>query len=111
MSTQANGLTNQTLIKLRHLESLYCQGYQSDVVDQTLDKIIAMENAQARQELSDLETSLAAFEQQYQMSSTQFKQRFHAGELGDDADFFEWSALNDMAKSLRQRLKVLEFKE
>lgn len=111
MSTQANGLTNQTLIKLRHLESLYCQGYQSDVVDQTLDKIIALENAQARQELSDLETSLAAFEQQYQMSSTQFEQRFHAGELGDDADFFEWSALSDMAKSLRQRLKVLEFKE
>ena len=42
------------------------------------------------------------------MSSTQFQQRFHAGQLGDDADFFEWSAFHDMAKNLRQRLAMLE---
>jgi len=107
MSTQANTLTNGTLTKLRHLESLYCQGYQSDVVDRTLDKIITLEQAQARRELSELEVSLAAFEQRYQMSSAQFQQCFHAGQLGDDADFFEWSALHDMAKNLHQRLAIL----
>ena len=26
------------------------------------------------------------------MSSAEFYRRFHAGELGDDADMFEWSA-------------------
>ncbi len=103
MSTQANTLTNGTITKLRRLESLYCQGYQSDVVDRTLDKIIMPERAQARRELSELEVSLAVFEQQYQMSSAQFQQRFHTGQLGDDADFFEWSALHNMAKNLCQQ--------
>jgi hypothetical protein len=97
-----------TLGKLRQLESLYRQGYQSEVVDRTLDKIIALENAQARQELRDIEACLEGYERQHQMSSPDFHQRFHAGDLGDDANFFEWSALYDMAQSLRQRLQTLE---
>ena len=58
MSTQTNTLTNCTLMRLRHLESLYCQGCQSDIVDRTLDKIITLEEAQARRELSELEVAL-----------------------------------------------------
>lgn len=97
-----------TLDKLHQLESLYRQGYQSDVVDRTLDKIIALENVQTRQELSEIEARLHAFEQEYQMSSAEFYQRFYGGALGDVADFFEWSAFFDMAQSLRQRLQTLE---
>jgi hypothetical protein len=103
MSTQTS-----TLDKLHQLESLYRQGYQSAVVDRTLEKIIALENAQTRQELNAMEVRLEAFEREYQMSSAEFHQRFHAGELGDAADFFEWSAFYDMAQSLRQRLQMLE---
>ncbi len=44
-----------TLDKLRVLEALYRQGYQSDVVDRTLDKIIALENVHTRQELGAME--------------------------------------------------------
>ncbi|MEA3274283.1 MAG: hypothetical protein U9Q81_03090 [Pseudomonadota bacterium] len=105
MSTQTS-----TLDRLHRLEVLYRQGYQSDVVDRTLEKIIALENAQARQELSAIEVRLDAFEREYQMSSADFHQRFRTGELGDAANFFEWSAFYDMAQSLRQRLQMLETK-
>lgn len=103
MSTQAS-----TLDKLHLLESLYHQGYQSNFIDQTLAKIIALEIAQIQQELSTFEVCLEAFERKYRMSSADFHQRFHAGELGDAADFFEWSAFSDMAQNLRQRLQTLE---
>lgn len=103
MATQTS-----TLDKLRILESLYRQGYQSDVIDRALDKIIALENAQIRQELTALQVRLEAFEREYQISSADFYGRFRAGELGDAADFFEWSAFYDMAQILRQRLQQLE---
>ncbi len=103
MSTQTS-----TLDKLHLLESLYRQGYQSDVVDLTLDKILSMENAQMRQELNLIEVHLLAFEKQYLMFSADFYRRFREGELGDGADFFEWSAYYDMAQSLSQRMKTMD---
>ncbi|MFO1431408.1 MAG: hypothetical protein U1F76_14905 [Candidatus Competibacteraceae bacterium] len=103
MATQTS-----TLDKLQILESFYRQGYQSDVIDRALDKIIALENAQTRQDVAALQVRLEAFERDYQMSSEEFYRRFHAGELGDAADFFEWSAFYDMAQTLRQRLQQLE---
>lgn len=102
MTTQA-----ATLNKLVMLEKLYQRGYCSELVDRTLDKVIALERAEAHRELMELEAHLAAFEQRYRMSSADFYRRFRQGELGDDADFFEWSALYDMADVLRQRLQML----
>ena len=103
MTSRAN-----TLDKLRLFESFYQQGYQSDVVDQALDKLVALETARTQQELADLQARLDTFEQTYQMSSAVFSVRFRDGALGDAADYFEWSALDDMARSLRQRLQELE---
>jgi hypothetical protein len=97
-----------TLDQWLRLESLDRQGYQSDGVDRSLDQLIALENAKTRQELNALRVHLAALERKYQMSSADFQQRFDAGELGDAADFFEWSAFYGMAQSLGQRLKTLD---
>jgi len=101
-------MQTSTLDKLKKLESLYHQGYQSEVVDRALDKIIALESENARKELDELEIHLKTFEQKYRMASDDFYARFHAGKMGDDADFFEWSALYDMAETLRGRLQELE---
>ncbi len=43
-----------TLNKLRILETLFQQGYRSDFLDRTLDKIIALERADTHQELTEL---------------------------------------------------------
>jgi hypothetical protein len=101
-------LPTNTLDQLKKLEFLYHQGYQSDVVDLAVGKIIALESEHARQELDDLVARLIVFEQKYQMQSKDFYTLFHAGKLGDDADYFEWSALHDMAEALHERLQSLE---
>ena len=44
-------------------------------------------------ELRRIEAQLQEFEQRFRLSSAEFYRRFRAGMLGDDADFFEWSAL------------------
>ena len=99
---------SDTLHKLEILEILYRQGYQSDLVDRTMDKVIALERTRLRQELAVLQGRLDMFEQTYQMTSADFSRRFHAGELGDEADFFQWNAFHDMAQILHRRLQKLE---
>ena len=42
-----------TLDKLHVLETIYRQGYHNDVIDQTLDKLLDFERAQARRELQE----------------------------------------------------------
>ena len=97
-----------TLHKLEILEFLYRQGYSSELVDRTLDKVIALERTRLSQELADLQVHLFAFEQTYHMISADFSRRFHAGELGDEADYFQWSAYYEMAQAVQQRLQKLE---
>ena len=57
-------MQTNTLDKLKKLESLYHQGYQSDVVDRAVGQIIALENAHTRQELDDLHARLIVVEQE-----------------------------------------------
>ncbi len=59
-------------------------------------------------QIKDLETEIKAFEQQYQLSSEQFYQQFKSGQLGDAADFVEWSAFYQMWSSLQGRLTLLQ---
>ncbi len=55
----------RTLERLQHLQALYHRGYQSEVVDRSLGKIIALESAAAERELADLQGRLGAFEGRY----------------------------------------------
>jgi len=57
---------------------------------------ITMEHDRLETELSDLSARLLDFENQYNLPSEQFYQRFQAGKMGDDADMFEWSAFYQM---------------
>jgi len=98
----------KTLEQLKHLMALYRRGYQSDVVDRSVDKLIALERASVQRELADLEARLQAFEAQYEMSSEDFYRRFRSGELGDSADMVEWSVFYEMLESVRESLQVLE---
>ena len=53
---------DQTLERLQSLETLYRQGYRSEVSARSLDKIIALERAAAHRESADLRERLQAFE-------------------------------------------------
>ena len=99
---------DQTLERLQSLETLYRQGYRSDTIDRSLDKIIALERAAARREYADLRERLQAFETRYQMSSEDFYRRFRAGAMGDSMDIVEWSIFYEMWEAVRARLGMLE---
>jgi len=99
---------DKTMDRLQYLEALYRQGYRSDVIDRSLDKIIALERAAARREYADLRERLQAFETRYQMSSEDFYRRFRTGEMGDAMDVVEWSIFYEMWESVRARLALLE---
>ncbi|MCL1470724.1 hypothetical protein [Argonema antarcticum] len=102
-------MSNQgtTLEKLQRLETLCRQGYASDIVELTLDKIIAYEIANAQKQAAELHAELQVFEVQYKISSQDFYSRFRQGEMGDDVDFVEWSAFYEMWLSVQQRLEIL----
>jgi hypothetical protein len=104
-------IPSQVLAKLKILETLYQQGKSNEVINQTLDKIISQELAESRQKNQELEAEMQIFEQQYQMSSAEFSQRFHAGELGDEIDFVEWNAFYQMWITLQEQIQLLQFTE
>lgn len=93
--------------RLTRLARLYEQGQASQLMDQTLDKLLAHEAEQSRAQLGELETDLAEIEQRYGMSSTEFFARYQAGQTDDRMDFVEWASLVQMASNLRQRLRLL----
>jgi len=101
-------LQHDTTHQLQSLATLYKQGYHSDVIDQTVHKLLALEIAAAQQELTTLQGRLQTYEQQYQMASEDFYQQFRAGALGDSAEFVEWSVFYDMWLSIQQRLTTLQ---
>ena len=100
--------TIHTLDKLRSLEQLYCQGFRSEVIDRTLDKLMATEAERALAERRDLEARLSVCEKQFNMSSKELYRRFRSGELGDGMDLVEWSVFYEMYQAIRQRLDVLD---
>ncbi len=82
--------------------------YRSDVIDRSLDKIIALERAAAQHDLADLQEHLRAFETHYQMPSEEFYRRFRIGAMGDAMDVVEWSIFYEMWESVRGRLERLD---
>ncbi len=79
------------------------------LVEQTLTKIIQSELYQLMQTQENLRQELAQFEQHYRISSEECWNRFEAGELSDDADYFEWTGLYEIYRlneATRQRLKA-----
>lgn len=97
----------RTLDKLQSLEQLYRQGFQSEVIDRAVDKLLATETEQALAEKRDLEARLSAYEGQFNLSSEEFYRRFRAGELGDEVDFVEWSVFYEMYRAILERLEAL----
>ena len=101
-------VNQQTLLKIQSLEQLYRTGYHSDTIDASIDKLVGIERTRVKQEMAHLEENLHKFEDQYRLSSSEFHRQFRAGEMGDEADFFEWSAFYQMWLSVRKQLDLLK---
>lgn len=82
------------------------------LIDKALTKVVRAEIARIKKEQRRLSSLLKRFEKKYKMASAECEQRFEAGQLGDNADFFEWTGIykiyqaNETALcSLREKLK------
>lgn len=96
-----------TLDKLYRIETVYRQGFQSELIERALDKLLEQEEARAERVMAELQQRLRTFEQQYQLATEEFYRQYEAGQLGDSADFMEWSAFYDMWRSSQQYLDWL----
>lgn len=96
-----------TLDKLHRIEAFYRQGFQSELIERALDKLLEQEGARAEQETKELQQGLRSFEQQYQLTTEEFYRQYEAGKLGDSADFMQWSSFYDMWRSSQQYLDWL----
>jgi hypothetical protein len=101
-------MTRSTLAKLRTLEKLCEAGYADEVLERSLEKLLAHQQTQLQMHLQALEKDLQEFEARYSMSSADFLARYRTGELGDSADVMEWQALYRMQAQLRQHLMLLQ---
>lgn len=95
---------HDTISKLKSFEALFRQGYKSQVIDQTLNKLVGLELAKAKRELNEIETRISDFETKYNMQSEDFAQRFHAGSLSDSAEFMEWISFIDMQSAIIDKI-------
>ncbi len=97
------------LEKVRRLERYLEQrgGYADRVLDRTIDKVLQRERDQMQTQLARIQRRLATFERQCGWSTPEFYEQFEEGDLGDEADFFEWSASWEMVQELRQGLALL----
>ena len=77
-------------------------------MDQILEKLLTVALDEHQQRLQRYDRDIYAFEAQYEMDSDSFYQRFELGELGDTADFFEWSGLIELRQELRDTIVQAE---
>jgi hypothetical protein len=96
-----------TLQRLRALEHLYEQGYQDQVVDLTVHKLLEQQVQKEEGQLAALTSELAIYEERFAMPSAHFFEKYQAGEMGDDADVFEWQVLYKMHQRLQNEIKFL----
>jgi hypothetical protein len=99
--------TSSVAQRLSRLAMLYERGQASELMERTLNKLMAHEAQQARDQLDELGTELAEIERRYGMASEEFFRRFQAGQTDDRMDFVEWASLVQMATNLRQKLRLL----
>jgi hypothetical protein len=93
--------------KLHILEEIYRSGHLTETIDRAIDNLITLERSRVAHELADLQERLRAFEARYQMASDEFYRRYERGELGDSADFMEWSSFCDMERATQRHLDNL----
>ena len=101
--------TTQVLKKLQLLQELVGEQKDSDeVLEATVSKLLhyELEKLQGRQ--NQIREKLTAYEERYHLKTEEFSRQFREGKLGDDMDFFEWSALAEIHQELSQKLAEVE---
>ncbi|GAB4424935.1 MAG: hypothetical protein Fur0044_22990 [Anaerolineae bacterium] len=95
-----------TLEKVKRLEQYLAVDNSTvdPVLDTTIDKLLAREQARIVELKTRLQEQCALFEQNYTLSSEDFYKQYQAGQMGDETDYVEWAATIEMLANLDKRL-------
>lgn len=98
-----------TLEKVKRLEQYLAVDNSTvdPVLDTTIDKLLAREQARIVELKTRLQEQCALFEQNYALSSEDFYKQYQAGQMGDATDYVEWAATIEMLANLDKRLALL----
>lgn len=72
-----------------------------------MNKLIAFQIAKYRSNIKQIRYELSRLEAKYKISSEDFFRKFESGELGDDADYFEWGGLYENVLLYTERISTL----
>src|SRR5437870_5287130 len=101
--------TTHILKQLQLLQQLIQRDEEKDeALEVTVSKLVSYELEKLKRRQSRIREKLAAFEQRYGLETDKFRQKFREGTLGDETDFFEWSALADIDREVSQQLTEAE---
>lgn len=81
--------------------------YPQAEVMQALQEAIHNQATLARARFEQFDRECQVFERAHGMSSEEFMRRFEAGELGDDTDFFNWSAVKRGRDIWERKYRIL----
>ena len=83
-------------------------GFSDDEVRETINYALQQELEQARLRRDHFAAVCQRFEETYGMDSDTFLQKFEDGELGDDAEFFDWFAAKRGFDLWDKRYRILQ---
>jgi hypothetical protein len=69
---------------------------------------LAIEENILKMSLDEYTSDLESFERKYKMSSKEFIQKFESGDLGDDAEWFDFLFAYRAYEHVRKKLKLIE---
>jgi hypothetical protein len=81
--------------------------YAEEEVKKVIDESIAARLEYVQRRLAAYQTSCAAFEQRYGMSTQEFFEQFEAGTLGDQPQWFDWYAAAEGKKIWSRKRDIL----
>lgn len=92
---------------LSNLQRLYATGFQDEFLDNALHKIVERQIERDETDLTRIQTDLAQFERDYEISSADFWQLYQSGQMADTFDHFEWNVLCKAQGRIEKRLAIL----
>ena len=78
-----------------------------DEVTNVLGSAVRHELDLAREKRDEFTKACQAFEEKYHFSSDDFLIRFESGNLGDEADYFEWQFVKEALDKWNRRYEIL----
>jgi len=82
-------------------------GISKETMKDAVIRTLRSKIEEINQKLIDTRKNIRYFEKKYGMKTEEFYEKFQAGELGDDMDFFEWKALKEIYDELNEERRVL----